>query len=909
MQGSNFDLAPHDWATLRGLLDDALELPAGRREAWLQALDSRFEAFKPRLRALLAHVESPLADAMLNTLPKVETDQFAPRPGHRGDDRAAGEALVGPYRLLRQIGEGGMAAVWLAERTDVLQSRRVALKLPHGAWRRAGLAERMAREREILATLEHPHIARLYDAGVADDGQPYLALEFVEGERIDAYCRRHALGVRQRLGLFLQVAQAVAHAHANLVVHRDLKPSNILVTAEGGVRLLDFGIAKLLEQGVAEETALTRDVGRALTPDYAAPEQIQGRAIGTAADVYSLGVVLFELLTGRRPYQLKRESRAALEEAILQAEPMRPSEVADDQRVRRELRGDLDTIVLKALKKAPAERYATANALADDIERWLQHRPVLAQPDTTWYRTQKFVARNKLAIAAGAAVGLAIIVGAGISLWQALEARQQRDQALFQWRRAESSNDFVDLMLGEVGPQGHPLTLIELLDRGVSLLDRQTAPDAGFRGRMLWAMSRKYANLGNADKERALLARAEAIARDARDPELLATVQCSTARASLSLDPRLAAARIDESARLMRSMGTVPVALQIECLRARSLSAEAGGRIDDAIAALAQARELLRSAPVPMPQVHTEVLSDLAEFYQKTDRTDLALSLIDESLALHEQSGRSGSLDQIIVVMNRAAILSRAGEVADAWALQSRVAERISALAREGRAPVGFNAHFGASLIRLARYPEALKYFDAAAVEATQAKNDRWLAHAAFFRGLALLRMGRADEAQVLFAQAESQWRTTRFSNARMLNELELQRGRLARDKGDMITAKAKVDAVLAELQYPQSRSGAGLSSALYAAAQTYLAAGDAAGAERYARDGEAVALTMARKPEFSADVGQARLQRGKALAQLARQAEAATALQQAVASLSHGFGADHPETREARELLAALSK
>jgi serine/threonine-protein kinase len=229
----------------------------------------------------------------------------------------------------------------------MLQRRPVALKLPRGAWRRAALAERMAREREILARLNHPNIARLYDAGIDAQGQPYLALEYVEGERIDAYCRRNALDVAARLRLFLQVTRAVAHAHANLVVHRDLKPANILVAADG----------------TARETELTQLAGRALTPDYAAPEQIVGEPIGTAADVYALGVVLFELLTGARPYAIRRDSRAALEEAILNVDPPRPSSVATTPKLRKRLRGDLDTIVLKALSAtAPRMRSPTTSS-------------------------------------------------------------------------------------------------------------------------------------------------------------------------------------------------------------------------------------------------------------------------------------------------------------------------------------------------------------------------------------------------------------------------------------------------------------------------------------------------------------------------------------------------------------------
>jgi serine/threonine-protein kinase len=311
-----------------------------------------------------------------------------------------------------------MGVVWLAERTDGLINRPVALKLPHGAWKRAGLAERMAGEREILASLAHPNIAHLYDAGITGDGQPYLAIEYVEGLRIDVYCRERNLDVRSRLRLFLQVANAVAHAHGKLVVHRDLKPANILINAEGQVRLLDFGIAKLLEDGQTRETRFTEASGRALTPDYASPEQILGEPLTISTDIYSLGVVLYELLSGSRPYKLQRDSRGALEDAILQAEPPPPSSVAD-QSSRKFLRGDLDTCRPQGAQEEPAERYATVHALLDDINRVFAGRPVQAQPDSRWYRVKRFAGRNKLAIAASSMILLTVLVGAGVAAWQA----------------------------------------------------------------------------------------------------------------------------------------------------------------------------------------------------------------------------------------------------------------------------------------------------------------------------------------------------------------------------------------------------------------------------------------------------------------------------------------------------------
>jgi serine/threonine-protein kinase len=471
MAGSDFDLAPQEWATLRGLLDVALDLPAAERDGWVEQLDARFAGLKPRLRALLTHAGSPVVESLLDTLPKVETDQFAPPPKGRSEgDELSSQARIGPYRLLRQIGDGGMASVWLAERTDMLQSRQVALKLPHGAWRRIGLAERMAHEREILATLEHPNIARLYDAGIAADGQPYLAIEYVIGEPLDKYCARNALGVEPRLRLFLQVLGAVAHAHTHLVVHRDLKPSNILVDANGQAKLLDFGIAKLLDQSDALQTPLTEQAGRALTPDYASPEQIAGRPIGTGSDIYSLGVVLYELLSGQRPYRLKRGSAADFEAAVLHSDPPRPSIVAAPT-LRRQLQGDLDTIVMKALRKEPAKRYGSVDALADDIRRLLGHHPVLARPDSKWYRASRFVRRNRWGVGAVATIAMAVLSGTAISVWQTKVAREAQ-------ARAEEVRGFLTEILqgGDIyRGDGERVSAADLLEQARLKIDRSLA--------------------------------------------------------------------------------------------------------------------------------------------------------------------------------------------------------------------------------------------------------------------------------------------------------------------------------------------------------------------------------------------------------------------------------------------------
>ena len=344
-----------DWPALNALLDQALDIPAAERLAWVDSLQA--DGLSDTLRRLLERQAQVETDGFLGGPP--------PLPGlapmQAGSNDAEIGSTIGPYRLIEELGRGGMGAVWLAERVDGQMRRRVALKLPHVVWGR-DLAERLARERDILASLEHINIARLYDAGVDAQGRPYFAMEYVAGVAIDGYCREQRLGTNERLNLVLQVCAAVAHAHSRLVIHRDLKPGNILVTADGQVRLLDFGIAKALEGERTEQTALTRLSGRALTLDYASPEQICGQPLGTASDVYSLAVVSFELLTGVRPYRLKRGSAAELEDAIASADPPKASSAATTPALKKRLRGDLDAILNKALKKDPAPRYEIGRA-------------------------------------------------------------------------------------------------------------------------------------------------------------------------------------------------------------------------------------------------------------------------------------------------------------------------------------------------------------------------------------------------------------------------------------------------------------------------------------------------------------------------------------------------------------------
>ncbi len=502
-----------DWPVLSALLDEALALPAGERSAWLAALSGERVVLRETLARLLETAPGVETNELLDALPRfgppaeaAYASLAAPAPGDS----------VGPYRLLSELGRGGMGTVWLAERADAQPRRRIALKLPHLGWA-PGLAVRLARERDILASLEHQNIARLYDAGIDPLGRPYLALEYVDGVPIDRYCQSHALPLRARLDLVLQVAAAVGHAHTRLVVHRDLKPSNILVTESGEVRLLDFGIARLVDPLSSEEggeSHLTQAAGRALTPDYASPEQIRGDAIGTASDVYSLGVVLFELLAGKRPYRLKTSlGPVALAEAIAATETPRASVAAGDAALARQLEGDLDAIAARALAKASAERYATIDAFADDLERHLRGEPVRARPDTRWYRAERWVSRHKVETAIAlavllAALGgayaqvlvlLALATGATAAFWQRGRALRQAEHARTALARAEQVKTFIASIFTQAVPRaghGGAVTAADLLRAAARRVEADLAGQAAVAAELSALIGASFNELG-----------------------------------------------------------------------------------------------------------------------------------------------------------------------------------------------------------------------------------------------------------------------------------------------------------------------------------------------------------------------------------------------------------------------------
>jgi serine/threonine-protein kinase len=502
------------------LVDEALDLPPDRREAFVAARCPDDEAIRREVKELLAADEDMASSFLEQPASRGLGVHEVGAEEPCGPDPMVGR-LIGAYRLEALLGRGGMGAVYLARRADDEYEHQVAVKLLHPGFASAGLVRRLRSERQILARLDHPNIAKLLDGGTAEDGQPYLVMELITGMRIDAYCDEHGLGVRERLLLFRQICDAVQFAHQNLVVHRDLKPSNIMVTAQGTPKLLDFGIAKLVEAPpLLHNGDVTQSLLHAMTPSYASPEQLAGRNVTTVSDVYSLGVILYKLLTGRLPRRVDLRSPQALQ-ADLAREPEKPSAAAsreddeisetssgsrqrpDARQLRRQLGGDLDTIVLMALRTEPERRYGSVEQLADDLDRHLDGLPVRARRGTFTYRTGKFLRRNRLAVSAAAVIfGLVIGLAATATL-QARRIAREREVAEQQRGRAERERDkaqrvaefMADLFATAGNTQG--ITARQLLDQGAAKLYGELAgDDPEVRATLLAAIGKVYAVMG-----------------------------------------------------------------------------------------------------------------------------------------------------------------------------------------------------------------------------------------------------------------------------------------------------------------------------------------------------------------------------------------------------------------------------
>lgn len=453
------------WEALDALLAQALSLDAQARSAWLRQQPPDVQT---KLREMLALADD---DDFLEDTPALDVDVTQRVLTEDTDDEAL--PTVGPYTLLRRLGHGGMGSVWLAQRTDKKPDRKVALKLPRFAITDPYIEAHFARERDMLAALVHPGIARLYESGVAESGQPYLAMEYVEGQTVDDYCTSRTLDVESRLWLFVDVAKAVAHAHNKLIVHRDIKPANVLVHASGEPKLLDFGIARVVRDN-NDNSTLTREWGsHAVTPDYASPEQLAGHPVTVASDVYALGLLLYRILTGHKAYTLKGVGIGNLGSALDDMSIPPPSQVVRQASDKRIMQGDLDTIVLKALKHDPDERYASVQAMIDDLRRYLKGYPIKARPDTRLYRLNKFVSRNRMGVLASIAFAAVVLAGLIGTVWQARQANAER-------HRIQTIQRFLDDMIRTTNPVANGMVnpgVDTLITRGLKQLDQESELD------------------------------------------------------------------------------------------------------------------------------------------------------------------------------------------------------------------------------------------------------------------------------------------------------------------------------------------------------------------------------------------------------------------------------------------------
>jgi serine/threonine protein kinase/Tfp pilus assembly protein PilF len=652
------------WKRIEPILDTALELPQDSWAAYLDVACGSDAALRAAMERLLVSEETiePADEAAAVLWAQPLFAEREPPPPSR----------IGPYRIDRVLARGGMGTVYLASREDTDAVNVVALKVMRsGLDQDRVLRRRFTEERQILATLEHPGIARLLEGGVTADGHPWFAMEYVDGVLLDRYVAANALTIAGKLALFLQVADAVAYAHRNLIVHRDLKPSNILVTADGTVKLLDFGIAKLLAPSVAGEAPITRTGFQPFTPEYASPEQVLGETVTTAADVYALGVVLYELLTGERPLHLARTNPAEWARIVRESEPKAPSAIATDGRA---LRGDLDTVTLMALRREPDRRYPSVDRLADDVRRYLDQRPVRARSDSWRYRTGKFVRRHRVAVSA------AVLFGVGISTF-ALVARQQNARIKREAARTAAQRDQASavthtlwsLLARTTDSVGKPLSVAQVLDNAAPMIADQYRTQPNVRATMQSALGEIYLSNGDRQHAETLLRQAVASQRAyGRDSLDLATHLEALAHILLQAQQFSGAESAAAESRAIHARIT-PDSVDVQSSESLASALMNQERYDQAEVVL---RELLPVEAAHPPTFGTSAVTLLGEVLRRQGRNEEAVPLFEQEIArLDKLHGVEDSTSVAIVLSALGAAHGMLGHGAIADSLLRRAYE------------------------------------------------------------------------------------------------------------------------------------------------------------------------------------------------------------------------------------------
>jgi tetratricopeptide (TPR) repeat protein len=882
---------PKTWTQVSPLLDDALDLPPAERAVWLDGLHAARPAIATVVAGLLA------AHDRVAHSPFLQTPMVAAQEGSAG-------TTVGAYTLDVPLGKGGMGTVWRARRNDGRYEGAVAVKLLHLSALDAAGAARFQREGTLLARLSHPHIAHLFDAGVRPTGQPYLVLQLVEGHRIDTYVEAAGLDVEACLGLFLQVCDAVAHAHAHLIVHRDIKPSNVLVDASGHATLLDFGIAQLLDRDGGTAVAAPR----ALTPEFASPEQVRGEALTTATDVYALGVLLYRLLTGHHPTGQGLASSAEHARATVERIPEAASAVAPPGR-RRRLTGDLDVILAKALEKSPADRYASVEALASDVRRHLRHEPIAARADSRVYRLRTFARRHRTGVGVAAAVTLAL-AGAAAALWvQGRQSARDRDFALQQLARAEATIDLNQFLLTDAAPQGRPFTAGDLLTRAETLLNRHPVdpPDAPTVESLI-SIGTQFQSQDEDGNARRVLSRAYDLSQ-----QLPATHISTRAAAGCALASTLARGDLDD---LSRAQTLVDAALQllpdarpfvldrVRCERSAATVARHAGRDADDIAHVTTARRLLRESGLGSPLALLDAELAIAAAYRSGGRMTEAEQAYRDGWAQLRALGRDRTEQAGTLLNDWGLALMSLGRPLDADRAFAEAVAISQADATGASVSPMLLLNAARPVLELGREDQAIAMIERSIEEAARLDDQVVQLQALMLLAGAERQRGRLDRAAGLFDRAEAQLRQRLPPGHGAFAALMLQRANIATARGQLALARSLADDALAHAEAisPQDEL---VSGALLRRAQIGIAEGR--GDLAHADAARAVDAEMRRAVPgaLSSRLGRMFLTLGEAQRSAGHDAAARSTLETAVRHLEATLGPAHKDSARARQLLA----
>jgi serine/threonine-protein kinase len=826
------------------------------------------------------------------------------------DDLSVTESIAercGPYRILRLLGHGGMGFVYLAERTDGEVEQRVAIKLlRHGT---PVFRDRFLRERQILATLSHPGIAGLLDAGHTETGQPYLVMDYIDGTPIDRYAE--PLDVEDTLELFIAVCEAISYAHRNLVVHRDIKPSNILVSAAGEPKLLDFGIAKLLDEGSEPGPAtLTREGGGALTPEYAAPEQVTGGVVTTATDVYSLGVLLYVLLTGQHPAGPGTHSPAALIKATVEIVPSRVSDaVTRSKNPRRAVRGDLDTIVATALKKDPQERYFSVAALAEDLRRYLKHQPISARPDTVAYRCAMFVRRNRIAVALAGFAMIASVAGVAGTVTQARTARAQRDFALRQLTRAEAINDLNSFVLSDAAPLGKPFTVNDLLARAEAIIDRQRGNPTS-RVELLISIGRQYQIQDERATARRVIEHAYTLSRGLKDASTRARASCALGSALARGEQSTRAEPLIRDGLREISGDSINALDRIFCLLRGSEVSRQLGATREAIGQAQEAQRLLENSPFQSELQDLTVSMAVAESFRTAGALVLAAAAFERASQRLSALGRDETQTAGTLFNNWALTLSLLGRPSDAERIYRRAIDVSRADQTENAVSPMLLVNFASALQELGRTTEAADYVERAYIQAQRAGDETVMSQSLLRRAEIDRSRGDVNHAADALSELETRWRRIYPAGHIAFASLASQHSLNAQARGELQPALdlANQGVTIAEQSIKRGGSGSDfLPVLLVRKSEIELQLQRPTDAIADARR----ALDMLQRPDearvLNVRAGRAWLALGRALRTDDKRDDARAAMRSALEHFQDALGPDHRDTRIARQLMQDL--